>query len=107
MNKAMGIILISAISLAIPALGFAGDRDPRVNHRQFNQQARIHEGVQSGQLTRPEARHLEHQEGNIRREERAYKSDGHLSAAERADLHRDLRAANRDIYRQKHDGQTR
>lgn len=107
MNKAMGMILISAMTLAIPAVALAGDHDPRVNRRQFNQQGRIHEGVKSGQLARPEARHLERQQRNIRSEERADKADGHLSPGERADLHRDLRAANRDIYQQKHDGQTR
>ena len=107
MYKAMSILLMSAMTLAISAVALAGDHDPRVNRRQANQQARIHEGVKSGQLTRPDARHLERQQHNIRSEERAFKSDGYLSPSERADLHRDLRAANRDIYGQKHDGQTR
>jgi uncharacterized membrane protein len=43
----------------------------------------------------------------IRREERAYLADGRLSRGERRDLYGDLRDANRHIYNQTHDAQTR
>jgi hypothetical protein len=101
------IMALTAVALGSTGFAVAGERDPGVNRHQLNQQARIHQGVKSGQLTGQEARHLERKERNIRQEERVDKADGRLSPSERADLHRDLRAANRDIYRQKHDGQTR
>ena len=82
-------------------------RDPLVNARQGTQQARIAQGVRSGQLTRPEAAQLRQQERAVRTEERAYKSDGKLTPAERKDLHQDLNQASKDIYQQKHDAQTR
>ena len=82
-------------------------RDPAVNARQHNQQERIAEGVKSGQLTGQEAVRLQREERAVRVEERAYKADGKLTPAERKDLNQDLNKVSRDIYNQKHDGQTR
>lgn len=98
--------LIAAL-VAVPVIAAAGTRDPGVNHRQHNQQSRIQQGVKSGELTRGEAHRLQAEQRHIRHEERMYKSDGHLTGAERADLHRDQNRASRDIYRQKHDAQQR
>lgn len=92
---------------ALPAIATAGTRDPGVNHRQHHQQSRIQQGVHSGELTRGEARRLQAEQRHIRHEERAYRADGHLTRAERADLHRDQNRASRDIYRQRHDAQQR
>lgn len=98
--------LIAAL-VALPVVAAAGTRDPGVNHRQHNQQHRIQQGVKSGELTRGETRRLQAEQRHIRHEERLYKSDGHLSGAERADLHRDQHRAGRDIWRLKHDAQQR
>lgn len=105
MRSKIASTTFAALLVLAPGFALAGDRDPGVNHRQHNQQARIKEGVKSGELTRREVRRLEAEQRAIRREERAYKADGQLTARERADLHRDLNAASRDIYRQKHDEQ--
>ncbi len=91
----------------LPFVAAAGTRDPGVNQRQHNQQHRVQKGVKSGELTRGETRRLQAEQRHIRHEERVYKSDGQLTGAERADLHRDQNRASRDIYRQKHDGQQR
>jgi uncharacterized membrane protein YebE (DUF533 family) len=99
--------LLASVLLAAPLASQAGTRDPGVNQRQLNQQQRIHQGVRSGELTRGEARRLGGEQRQIRAEERAYKSDGHLDRYERADLRHDQNAASRDIYRQKHDAQDR
>jgi len=99
--------LIVAMIAALPAVAMAGTRDPGVNQRQHNQQARIQQGVKSGELTRGEATRLQAEQRHIRREERRYKSDGELTPAERADLQRDLNRSSRHIYDQKHDAQDR
>lgn len=99
--------IIAALSIGTASVANAGDRDPGVNARQHNQQARIRQGVRSGELTPHEARKLEREERGIRQDERQDKSDGKLTAAERKDLHQDLNQASRDIYAQKHDGQER
>lgn len=44
---------------------------------------------------------------DIRQLERAYQSDGTLTAAERRDLNHELNQSSRQIRRQKHDAQSR
>ena len=85
----------------------AKTRDPGVNHRQENQHDRIAQGVRSGQLTKDEAKQLAAEQKNIRQEEKAYKADSVLTQDERKDLQQDLNAANKDIYQEKHDADTR
>ena len=80
---------------------------PGVNGRQHVQHDRIAQGVRSGQLTKEEAGKLHQEEKGIRQEERAYRADGKLTTAERKDLHQDLNQASKDIYQEKHDGETR
>ena len=55
-----------------------------VNNRQHRQERRIEQGVRSGELTHQEAKGWRKEERNIRREERAFKSDGKLTRAESA-----------------------
>ena len=107
MNRIAVATIIAALSMGTVSIASAGNRDPGVNARQHNQQARIRQGVRSGELTGHEARKLEREERGIRREERQYKSDGQLTRAERKDLHQDLNHVSRDIHAQKHDGQER
>jgi Skp family chaperone for outer membrane proteins len=82
-------------------------RDPGVNQRQHNQRERIQQGVKSGELTRRETGRLAEEQRDVRQLERAYKSDGTLTGAERRDLHHEQNQASHDIYRQKHDDQER
>ena len=97
----------AAVLMALPLVAAAGTRDPGLNQRQHNQQQRIQQGVESGELTRGETRRLAAEQRHIRREDARYKSDGQLTRAERADLNRDQNRASRDIYRQKHDAEAR
>lgn len=87
--------------------GEPGTRDPGVNARQHHQKDRIGQGVKSGQLTKEETKELAGTQQEIRQEEKAYKSDGTLTAEERKDLHQDLNAASKEIYSEKHDADTR
>ncbi|HXV10823.1 MAG TPA: hypothetical protein VD839_08470 [Burkholderiales bacterium] len=86
-----------------------GHRSPAsgMNRMQAQQHGRIMQGIRSGELTRPEARRLMGEQRMIARQERAYLADGRLSGWERRDLYGDLRDANRHIYNQTHDAQTR
>jgi len=76
----------------------------RIEHRE---QARIRQGIRSGELTSAEARRLEAEQARIRVDERFARADGKLTLKERERLHKELRHASRDIYRQKHDNQER
>ena len=96
-------LFIGVAVCATPALAAAGSIN-RIEHRE---QARIHQGIRSGELTRAEARRLEAQQARIRVNERFARADGNLSLKEREKLHKELRHASRNIYRQKHDNQDR
>jgi hypothetical protein len=84
-----------------------GRASSRINRMQAQQHRQIVQGIRSGELTQHEARRLRGEQRMIRNKERTYLADGHLNRAERHDLSRDLRSANRQIYNQRHDRQTR
>jgi Skp family chaperone for outer membrane proteins len=110
MKKFSAAVLTLAGLLAVVSASHADahrTRDPGVNQRQHNQRERIQQGVKSGELTRRETGRLAGQQRDVRQLERAYKSDGTLTGAERRDLQHEQNQASRDIYRQKHDEQDR
>lgn len=78
-----------------------------IDQRQQQQRERIAQGIRSGELTRAEANRLMAEQREVRREERAYRADGVLTHAERAELHRELNEASRHIYNETHDAQRR
>lgn len=80
---------------------------PRLDQREHNQAQRIRQGVRSGELTRPEARRLVRGEARLRYNEAVAKSDGVVTARERAHLQHEANVESRRIYRQKHDAQDR
>lgn len=73
------------------------------NQMQHNEAQRIKQGVQSGSLTREEAKNLAQEQQQIRTEERTYKADGRYTPAERQDVHQDLQQSSGNIYQEKHD----
>jgi hypothetical protein len=80
-----------------------------VDNREANQQARIAQGVKSGQLTPGETAHLDNREAHINNEiarDRAA-NGGHLTGAERAKVNRQQDRTSAAIYRDKHNGKVR
>ena len=100
-------LLIAGTTLALASAGaFAqGTAMPRVEQREANQQARIQQGVASGQLTPHETKRLEKEQAHIAKAESKAEADGVVTKPERRKLHRMQDHASRDIYRQKHDAQ--
>jgi len=80
----------------------------RVNEREANQQARIANGVKSGQLTSRESSHLENREANINREVRNDRAanGGGLTPQERGQVNHQQNSASRQIYDDKHNART-
>ena len=110
MKKFSAVVLTLAGVLAVVGASQADanrTRDPGVNQRQHNQRERIQQGVKSGELKRRETGRLVEEQRDVRQLERAYKSDGTLTGAERRDLQHEQNQASHDIYRQKHDEQDR
>ncbi|HVP89571.1 MAG TPA: hypothetical protein VMU79_15985 [Casimicrobiaceae bacterium] len=70
--------------------------------RDVNQQNRIEQGLQSGELTTHEAGQLERQEATLEKMQSNALKDGSLSPAEKARLQRAQNKVSSDVYRDKH-----
>lgn len=102
-----GLIMLALAAAMLGSVTFAQTATPNVKKRQVHQQERIHQGVKSGELTKGEAAKLEAQQGKIAVDKAKAKSDGVVTAKERAKLHREQDRASKNIYRKKHNAKER
>jgi hypothetical protein len=107
MKTTMKSILLSAttVALMLPAMA---QTSQSINERKENQQDRIANGVQNGELTAKETQKLEKKESNLNQEERDMRKldNGHLTTSDKATLNQQQNQLSKDIYKQKHDAQT-
>jgi hypothetical protein len=82
-------------------------KTPRITKKQVSQQARIKQGVKSGELTKKETAKLQMQQAKIKNDKQAAKSDGKVTSAERNEIRKEQRKASRHIYRAKHNEKTK
>jgi hypothetical protein len=82
----------------------AAPKEGSVNDRRADQQQRIANGVQSGQLTAGETKNLESREANVNREIHADRkaNDGTLTPQERRQVNRQQNNLSHSIYNDKH-----
>ncbi len=80
--------------------------DPSIAQRKDNQQDRIANGIDSGQLTAGETKNLESREANVNREIKDDRAgdDGHLTSQERAHINAQQNGISKSIYNDKHNG---
>ena len=107
MKKHLFFLSLFFSFLLIAFSSTAQTKTPVVTERQQNQQARIAQGVKSGELTARETEHLESREAKIQHDKKIAKADGHVTSAERAKLQHEENRTSKAIYRQKHDAQHR
>jgi hypothetical protein len=81
---------------------------PTIQGRKTDQQDRIANGAQSGELTPGESKNLEQKEAGINQEERHMRSedDGHLTSADRSKLNNRQNQVSQQIYSDKHNANT-
>ena len=96
---------LAAIATAITLPAFAQTATPGIDQRQANQERRIDQGIASGQLTQREANRLERGQQRVDNMENRAKSDGVVTARERARIQHAQNVESKRIYRQKHDRQ--
>ena len=79
-----------------------------IHQRKENQQDRIANGVQSGQLTAGETKNLETKEAGINKEESGMRAeeDGHLTSADRSLINNQQNHLSNQIYDDKHNANT-
>jgi hypothetical protein len=100
------IAMAFSIAALLSGAAFADTVAEKDQQRGVNQQQRIENGLQSGQLNTKEAGRLEHEQQHVDRLEAHDMKDGHMSAAEQLKLDKAQNAASADVYKQKHDAQT-
>src|SRR5258708_147659 len=98
----MKLIVTATFIIAITATA------QTVHDRKENQQDRIANGVQSGQLTAGETKSIESREANLNREIRDDRqaNGGKLTDAERQQVNRQQNSLSNRIYDDKHNGST-
>jgi len=89
--------------LAFPALA---QNTADVVQRDVNQQKRIEQGLQSGQLTTKEAAKLEQGEARIEKMEQRADADGKMTDAEKRRIEQAQNKESQQIYQDKHNAQT-
>ena len=100
-NKLM-MIMLGSVLFSTSQIASAGTNGPGIDKKQHQQQHRIWQGINSGQLTAKETYRLEKQQARIHKQERRFKADGNLTRVERAKLNRKLHHSSKSIYKQKH-----
>lgn len=88
---------------AEPIAPARGTNTPLIDKHEANQQERIKQGRESGELTKHEARRLRAEQKIIDRKQKRAEADGTVTAQERQGIRRMQDRAGRDIRRQKHD----
>lgn len=97
MNKTKSLLLLAVLVFAV---GQA--RAERSDARQENQEARIEEGVASGQLSAKEQRHLKAQQQHIKNLKHKAAADGQVTNKEKVKLEVAQDHASHAIARKKH-----
>ena len=112
--KAMRFVLGTAIfAVMVMPAAYAQSTNattppPTVQQRKTDQQDRIANGVQDGQLTAGETKNLENKEAGINSEEKTMRADdnGHLTTADRTKLNNQQNRLSNNIYQDKHNANT-
>jgi hypothetical protein len=101
-------LIAVALSLTLCAVVHAQEQPAAVaTQRDANQQERIEQGLQSGELSSKEAGQLERDEQRLdRTQAHDLKSGGALTPQEKAQITRQQNAVSRDIYQDKHNAVT-
>ena len=100
--------LVAISGLIVVENSEAGPRNRRIARTERHQMHRINQGVRSGQLTREEAKGLREEQKEINQERKAAKrDDGVIDREERKEIRKDQIEASKNIYQEKHDGETR
>jgi hypothetical protein len=103
MNRTLYLAVVAAFAIAGTA---QAQTTATETQRNVNQQQRIEQGLQSGQLNTKEAAKLENGESKVERVEKNAMKDGSVSAAEQTRIRKAQNAESAAIYNQKHDAQT-
>jgi hypothetical protein len=98
------LLPVAAQTTTPPATNPPATPPATINQRKENQQDRIANGVQDGQLTAGETSNLEKKESNLNKEEKFMRSEdnGKLTGADRKAINQQQNQLSNQIYKDKH-----
>lgn len=103
---ALSLLFSLVAGMFVSTLPAEANYKNRVNHRQYRQENRLYNGVQSGSLTGREYRRLQKKQTALAIQEQKFRRSGNgLSKNEAARLEVEQDRLSKKIYGQKHDGQ--
>ncbi len=110
MKRTSSLLISVLAALALPVFAqTTATKDPAatpgIDKRQAEQQKRIDQGVQSGQLTPKEAARLEKGQERVQSMEDKAKADGKVTAKERERIQHAQNVQSRHVAKEKHDRQ--
>jgi len=88
------------------ALGIS-TAEAQIRKTNRNQNARIKQGVKSGELTKAETRNILNDKKEIRQDVKEAKSDDVVTPGEKKEIRQDQRQVSRKIVRKKHNNRDR
>ena len=108
MNVKHALFALTIAALSGPALAQSTDTKstPRIDQRQENQEKRIDQGAQSGQLNKKEEKRLEKGQARVQKMEDKAVADGKVTKKERKKIEHAQDQQSKKIHREKHDKQT-
>ncbi len=109
MKKVMlaGVCAVMLLGTVAPANAERGDWRRGIRERIHEAEARIERGIERGLLTRHEAHRLHEELNGILYKIDRMREGGYLDSRERSIINRDLDRLDRDISRERHDGDYR
>ena len=103
MKMLRGWLFLFSLNLSCFALAQDETNDEtNIDKKQDNQKQRIEQGLDSGELTKHEAKHMKHEQMKINKMEKHANQDGTVSKKEKVRIHKAQSKASKDIYRKKH-----
>jgi hypothetical protein len=101
--------MVAALALAATGAttAVAQTATPNIDQREANEQARIKQGRESGELTPAEHQRLEAEQHFIKQKEKRDKADGVMTQEEKTHLNHLQNMESKDIKHQKNDKQKR
>jgi len=99
--KRLAIVAAASVLVLSTTMAPAGV----IHRRQKHQQARIRQGVRSGELTPEEAAKLKAEEQKVQADREKAAADGKVTGKERRTIRHEQNQASRDIVRKKHNRQ--
>jgi hypothetical protein len=104
--KKIALVLVSLLFIST-SIYSQSTNTPKINKKQKLQLNKIKNGINSGELTRVEAKRLLKKEAQLQKKKKIAKADGKVTRKERKMLRKEARKLDAKIYKQKHDKQKR